>query len=77
MVASSDPGWLQGDFITLVGLFGRVGSKKNFGKTAGMVCRPYQAEDIQSEAAYKRQITGAGQSCRESQIVRVQCSECG
>ena len=43
MVASSDPGWIQGTFNTLVGLFDRVGLLKNFGKTVVMVCHPCQA----------------------------------
>ena len=37
MVALSDPGWLQGAFNTLVGMFYRVGLQTNFGKTVGMV----------------------------------------
>ena len=39
MVASVDPQWLQGVFITLVGLFNRLGLQTNSGKTFGMVCR--------------------------------------
>ena len=37
MVASPDPGWLQGAFDTLVGLFNLVGLRMNTGKTVGMV----------------------------------------
>ena len=40
MVALSDPAWLQGAFTALVGLFDRVGLRKNVGKTASMVCQP-------------------------------------
>ena len=40
MVSSSDPRWLQGAFITLVGLFDRAGLRTNVRKTVGMVCRP-------------------------------------
>ena len=43
MVDLSDPQWIQGAFNTLVGLFDRVGLRKNFGKTVGMVCHPFQA----------------------------------
>ena len=43
MVASSDPGWLQGAFNVLVGLFDRVGLRTNVRKTVGMVCHPCQA----------------------------------
>ena len=40
MVASSDPRCIQGAFITLEGIFERVGLKTNFGKAVGMVCLP-------------------------------------
>ena len=40
MVASLDPHWIQGAFITLVGLFDRVGLQNNVRKTVSMVCRP-------------------------------------
>ena len=58
MVASSDPGWIQGAFSTLVGLFDRVGLKTNAGKKVGMFCRPFQAAGTQSEAAYKQRMMG-------------------
>ena len=41
MVTLSDSCYLQGAFNILVGLFDRVGLRTNFGKTVGMVCRPY------------------------------------
>ena len=76
MVASSDPRCPQGAFITLVGLFNRVGLKTNSGKTVGMVCGLCQAAGTQSEAAYGRKMMGAGPSYWERQRVRVQCTEC-
>ena len=60
MVASSDPQWIQGAFNTLVGLFDRVGLRKCFGKTVGMVCHPCQAAGNISEAEYGRRVTGEG-----------------
>ena len=51
--ALSEPGWLQGVFSTLVGLFDRVGLKKNVGNMVGIVCRPCQVVVIQLEAAHK------------------------
>ena len=60
MVASSDPRWLQGTFNTLVGLFDRVGLRKNVGKTVSMVCHPCQAVGNLLEAAYGRSVTGEG-----------------
>ena len=37
MVASYDPRWIQGAFNTRIGLFDRVGLRKNVRKTVGMV----------------------------------------
>ena len=77
MVASSDPQWLQGEFITLVGLFDREGLRTNVGKTVGMVCRPWQAAGTQSEAAYGRRMAGEGPTYWERQKGRVKCRERG
>ena len=77
MVALSDLRWLQGAFITLVGLFDRVGLWNNVRKTVGMVCLPCQAAGNQLEVAYGRRMTGEGSSYRERQKGRVQCKECG
>ena len=76
MIASSDPGWLQGSFSTLVGMFDRVGMNTNVGKMVGRVFRLCQSAGTQLEAAYERQIMGAGPSYWERQCVRVKCSEC-
>ena len=59
MIASSDPGWIQGAFSALVGMFDRVGLKTKFVNTVRMVCRPFQVAGTQSEATYERQMTGA------------------
>ena len=77
MVASSYRGWLQGYFSTLVGMFNWVGLGMNVSKTVGMVLRPCQAVRTQLEAAYERNMTGAGISYWERQQVKVWCSECG
>ena len=47
MVTSSDPRWLQGDFITLLGLLNRVGLKTDVWKTVVMVFCPCQAAGTQ------------------------------
>ena len=63
MVVSSDPAWLQGAFTNLVGIFDRVGVRKNVRNTASMVCQPCQAgEGNRTEEAYMRIITGEGRS---------------
>ena len=40
MIASSDPRWLQGDFINFLGLFYRVCLKTNIGSKVRMFFRP-------------------------------------
>ena len=52
MVASSDPGWLQGGLNTLVGLFDQVGLQMNVKKMVGMVCHTCEAAGTQLESAY-------------------------
>ena len=78
MVASSDPAWLQGTFTALVGIFDRVGLRKNSGKTVSMVCHPCQATagNITQEV-YRRRIMGEGKSYTERQREQVECAECG
>ena len=78
MVASSDPAWLQGAFNALVGLFGRVGLRKNVGKTVSMVCYPCQATaGNRIQEAYGKRLTGEGKSYMDRQSKRVECTECG
>ena len=76
MVASSDPGWLQGAFNTLIGLFDRVGLHTNFGKTVGMVFHPCQAAGNLNTEAYGRRVTGMGPMYREGLKGQVVCGEC-
>ena len=65
MVALPDPRWLQGAFNTLVGLFDRMGLRKNVRKTVGMVCHPCQAAGNLSTEAYGHRVTGVGPTYRE------------
>ena len=51
IITSSDPGWLQGDFSTLVGLFNWEVQRESVSNTVGMVCRPFQEAGTQLEAA--------------------------
>ena len=57
IVVSSDPGWIQGTFNTLVGLFDRVGMQTNVGKTVVIVCHPFQAAENLTTKAYGRSVT--------------------
>ena len=76
MVASLDPRWLQGEFSTLVGLFDRLVLWTNDSKTFRMFCLLCQEAGTQSEAVYRRQMTGERPSYQERQRVQVQCREC-
>ena len=76
MVASSDPGWLQGAFNTLVGLFGRVGLWNNVGKTVSMILHPCQATGNLTTEAYGRRVTGVGLTYRERLKDQVAYGEC-
>ena len=76
LVASTEPLWLQLEFDTLTGLFGRVGLHKNVGNTVRMICRPCRTTGTQSEASYKRRMTGEGITYRYIQILRVKCPDC-
>ena len=77
MIALSDQGWMQGAFISLVGMFYWVGISTNVVKTVGMIYRMCQAAGTQSEAAYKQRLMGAVFSYQERQGVQLQCSEYG
>ena len=77
MLASSDPHWLQGDFTQLVGLFDRVGLKKNCKKTVSVTCRPCSTPGNRSEEAYGCLITGDGPTPRERKRERTTCRDCG
>ena len=71
MIASSDPRYMLGIFITLVGMFNQVGIKTNVGKKSGIFCHTCQSADTQSEAAYEWWMTGAGLSYQERKRVQV------
>ena len=60
-----DPGWLQLAFDMLTGLFDRVGLRKNFPKTVGMVYKPFRVARVRADEAYTQQTTGEGQSFKE------------
>ena len=78
MVASSYPAWIQAAFTSLVGLFDRVGLRKNVRKTVSMVCHFCQVTaSNRTQEAYGRRLTGEGKSYKERQRERVECAECG
>ena len=66
MVASSDPRWLQGDFNTLVGLFGRVGLRKMSGRQL-----VWSATPGRRRAIYRRRRTGGGSRGKDPYTGRV------
>ena len=77
MVASSDPGWLQGAFNTLVSLFDRLGLWTNVGETVVMVCHTCQAAGNLTTEAYRRRVTGVGPTYRERLKGQVAYGGCG
>ena len=76
MVTSLEPIWIQGAFITLVGLFDRVVLNTNVGKTVKIFCHPCQVSGMQVEAVYRIRMTGAGTSYRERLQIQVHFTEC-
>ena len=62
MIASLDPGWLQGVFSILVGPFDRVSLKTNVRNTVEIFCRLFQVAVTRSEATYDHWMTDAGPS---------------
>ena len=77
MIASSEPGCLQGAFRTLLGMFDWVGLRTNVRNMVRMFFCPCQAAVNNLEAAYEWRTMGVELSYQERQQVRVQCSECG
>ena len=76
MVDLSEPQWKKGAFKNLVGLFDRVGLRKNARKTVGVVCHPCQAAGNLLEAAYGRRVTGEGPTHRKRLKGQVACGAC-
>ena len=60
LVVLTDPVWLQRSFDTMTRLFDRVGLQTNFGKTVGIIFRPFWSAGNQLEAAYKLWMMGEG-----------------
>ena len=58
LVASTDPVWLQGEFVTLTGLFDNMGLHTDVRKAVGMIFCHCRAGGIQSEASYEQHTTG-------------------
>ena len=76
MVESTDPGWLQLAFETMMWLFDRVGLWTNVRKTVGMVCRICRSDGVRADEDYTRRMTGEGRSFKERQHEWVICPEC-
>ena len=72
LVASTNPGWLQSVFDTLMVIFDEVVMQTNICKTVGMVCQPCRASRVRSNEAYTRQMKGEGRGYKDRQ--RRRCS---
>ena len=58
LVVLIQPERLQRAFDILNGLFNRVDTRMNTGKTISMVCQPFHVPGGMSEKAFKRRMTG-------------------
>ena len=76
MVASTDLGWLQSAFDMLIGLFDRMGLRKNFRKTVIIVFQTCWGFWVRKDKAYKFWMTGEGRSYQERQQERATFPEC-
>ena len=75
-LSAMDREWLQQALNVLVGMFERMGLKVNIAKTKFMICLPSSHHSHISVDAYKRKMTGEGETYRERKHRRVQCPEC-
>ena len=76
LLASRDANWLQTSFTTICDLFERVGLQTNASKTKVMIAVPRRLMGRELDSVHKRRIQ-CGDSHRERQRRRVECSECG
>ena len=63
--------------IFLLAVFERIGLKTNDSKTKMMICLPAVKATRMTEGAYKRRLTGEGDSYHERMRRRVACPDCG
>jgi len=75
-ICSTDPKWLQEALTVLTGLFARVGLKTNSTKTKVMICTPGPIRTHISQEAYKRKLSGEGESYRDRKRRAVTCPVC-
>ena len=76
LLSTKDREWLQKALDLLVSLFERIGLKTNESKTKLMVCLPAVKATRMTDGAYKRRMTGEGESYRERQRRKVTCPDC-
>ena len=77
LLSAKDKAWLQKALNLLISLFERIGLKTKDSKTKMMICLPAVKASRMTEGAYKRRMTGEGDSCHERMRRRVACPECG
>jgi hypothetical protein len=76
LLSSRKKEWVQESFDVLIGIFERVGLRTNTTKTQAMICTPGYISSRQSDDAYKRRMTGSGESFKERQRRKVVCPVC-
>jgi hypothetical protein len=77
LLAARNHLWLQMALSRLCELFERVGLRTNVQKTKTMTCTPGYISGQVAVPAYRRRMEGVGESYRERQRRRVECSICG
>jgi hypothetical protein len=77
LVGARDADWLQHSFGVLTGHFARLGLECNTRKTETMTCLPGAIPHPMSDDATRRRQEGHGDTFRERQRRRVECSICG
>ena len=76
-IAVRDHIWVQDTLMVTILMLKRVGLDTNIEKTKSLVCTPGSIWGKRSKEAYKRRVTGEGETFRERKRSRVSCADCG
>jgi hypothetical protein len=77
LIASRNQEWLQMALARLCELFVRAGLRSNVQKTNTVTCAPGYVRGPVTSAKYQRRMEGVGETYRERQRRRAECSICG
>ena len=76
-IAGQDHDWVKDVLTVTVSMFRRMRLKTNLEKNKYMVCTPGFILWTWVKQAYKRRVTGEGETFRERNRMRVSCTKCG